>query len=1125
MMTVLRVLFIVAFASINHQLFSQGNRFDFRQMDENQGLPGNSIRSIFQGSNGLLWFGVEGIGLCRYDGYNYNVYAHDPNDSSSIGNNFIDAICEGENGDIWVGTNNGVYRLNRHTGKFKPYLSSLKEKRNEAVKAFLVDENNTFWLGSNVGFYRYEKAQDKFVLISFPFIKQYGKFSVLNLTEDSHHNIWIASSIGVIKYNAQTQKSKLFRDSFKDSKMTPSNYIICIQADKNDNLWVGSSSHFFVIDSLEKFHVLNRSSQANLESFLPEVCRSINNNQIWTGGISLSIYNTKTLKKEPIPLEVKEMFRNADVRCFFEDKEGQIWIGTKSKGIFIHNPTINTFPYWGEKKDNYTEGLSDKVVTSVCEDAQNNLWIGTRNGGINRFDPKTKKFTVYKNKPRDINSLPENYIVSLENGENGTLWASTIGFLVNFNFKTNTFKRYPFPLVMVIFLDNQKNLWLGTRGGVLKFDAKTGKAYADEYINKKYPFLAKKDVSVIYQDKDGYLWIGWTTDGLLRYHPQKKMSDYFYRKENDSTSLSDNTIRSIYQDKKGRIWVGTKAQGLNLFDPRTKGFIRFGTHNNLPSNSIYSILEDSSGNLWMGTHNGIAKFNPQNNTVETFTHDYGLQSNIFSQRAHCMCKTGELFMGGNNGFNLFRPSKVKKKHNSTSLIINSIKVLDKVWYRDLTNDTIIKLKYNQNYLSFNFSLLDFSAPYKNQYKYQMENVNSDWIIAGNQNYVSYSGLKPGQYTFKVTAANSEGEWTNKVRSIVIIISPPWWNTWLARILFISFFVILVYSLYSYRISLLKKREDDLQHLVQKRTEELSLSNELLIEQQSKMEKQSEELTIINEQLLDRQSRIEAQTEELRNHSERLKEANNKLIESNELIQEQSKLLQESNRLLEISNSAKDKFFSIIAHDLRNPFHVVLGFSDIILHGLDKLEPEKIRKYTELIHSSALQGNNLLENLLQWSRSQTGRITFEPETLNISELINDTIAFLEGGAQRKNISLVTYIAPDLMVKADVNMLKTVIRNLLSNAIKFTPNDGTVTIKAGKLANIVIEITDTGVGIPAENLQKLFRLESTVSTKGTQNESGTGLGLVLCREFIERHGGYISAESELDKGSTFRIYLPC
>ncbi|MEW6005751.1 MAG: PAS domain-containing sensor histidine kinase [Stygiobacter sp.] len=228
--------------------------------------------------------------------------------------------------------------------------------------------------------------------------------------------------------------------------------------------------------------------------------------------------------------------------------------------------------------------------------------------------------------------------------------------------------------------------------------------------------------------------------------------------------------------------------------------------------------------------------------------------------------------------------------------------------------------------------------------------------------------------------------------------------------------------------------------------------------------------------------------------------------------------------LRILNNTKDKFFSIIAHDLRNPFITILGFTDLLLTDYKELDESEIVFYLEEMKKSAEISHNLLQNLLQWSRSQTGRIEFHPAKLNLKNLVNVNLELLQPSASNKEIVIKSEVE-DSFVMADEDMLNTIIRNLITNAIKFTPKGGMITIaskEVGKYAEV--SVSDTGIGMNGDTVANLFKLDSTHSTLGTNNEAGTGLGLILCKEFVEKQGGKIWVESTLNVGSKFIFYLP-
>ncbi len=251
----------------------------------------------------------------------------------------------------------------------------------------------------------------------------------------------------------------------------------------------------------------------------------------------------------------------------------------------------------------------------------------------------------------------------------------------------------------------------------------------------------------------------------------------------------------------------------------------------------------------------------------------------------------------------------------------------------------------------------------------------------------------------------------------------------------------------------------------------------------------------------------------------------KLIQANDQLEQKSQELQDKNIELIKSNATKTKFFKIIGHDLKNPITVVILFIDMIEAKYKQLSETELLRYINILKDSAQNGLKLLDNLLSWARTQSGQMLFTPSFFNLSNEINENIEFLKNTAEKKDIQLIVNIQEDIEIFADKNMLNTIIRNLISNAVKFTYGRGKITVSVKQTSKFIeISVQDTGKGLSEEELEKLFKIESGFSTEGTNKEMGTGIGLILCKEFIDKHSGKIWAESELEKGSTFYCSFP-
>jgi len=514
----------------------------------------------------------------------------------------------------------------------------------------------------------------------------------------------------------------------------------------------------------------------------------------------------------------------------------------------------------------------------------------------------------------------------------------------------------------------------------------------------------------------------------------------------------------------------------------------------LPDNIIRGIIEGNDDNLWITTTNGISRLNPRTQEFRNYSKEDGLQANEFHRQSYLKTRKGEIYMGGYNGFNSFWPDSLRDNDFISHVYITEFQIFNKpVDYSgpgtqfptQISEAKEIKLSWRQSVFSFSFNAINYTFPEKNKYAYKMDGFETEWNYTNaSRRYVTYTNLNPGKYTFMVKASNNDGVWNDTGVTLRVIILPPWWGTWWFKIIFVFTLVSSLLYLILSRINHLKNQKLQLERLVAMKTSELQGKNTILE---------------------DRQHKIEEQKEELVTQKESLEEMN---IELNEL------------------NASKDKFFSILAHDLRGPLSSFVGATEILSEDFLTMEKEDIKDIAVSMKTSATNIYNLLENLLEWSRLMQDRMDFVPEKFNLKKKVEKCTEVLSGNARKKSIEVTVIIPGDLEILADDHMFDCIIRNLVSNALKFTPAGGTVCVSAyrNNYNAIEIHISDSGIGMPPELKNKLFLLNEKTSRKGTEGEPSTGLGLLLCKEFIEKHGGKIWVESEPDKGSIFKFSLP-
>ncbi len=488
-------------------------------------------------------------------------------------------------------------------------------------------------------------------------------------------------------------------------------------------------------------------------------------------------------------------------------------------------------------------------------------------------------------------------------------------------------------------------------------------------------------------------------------------------------------------------------------------------------------------------------------TLETmnFYKDDGLFSDEFNRGSAYKNDINGLFFGSIKGVNIFNPDELKINRQIPHVVLSNFKLFyddvleyspGSVLKKHISQSDTIVLKYKQNIITFEFTALNMIQPEKNQYAYMMEGFDSKWNKAGTKREATYTNLNPGKYTFRVKASNNDGIWNETGTSIFIRVKPPWYRTWLFYII-TAFSVLGLFTLFFFvRTAQLRKQKDLLARKVKERTRELSEKNE----------------------------ELKAQAEDLNN-------TNALMEERQQLIEEQSQMLEEANDELKKLNTSKDKFFSIIAHDLRGPFQNILGFSEILAESFENMDDMQKKEIAYNINISSKKVFNLLENLLKWAASQTKNISFKPKILNIEDIINESIHILSDVAKHKKIEIRYKKSVVHQVFADKEMVKTVIRNLLGNALKFTLSGGLVEIDVTETNHqACISVKDDGIGMDKKYLKNLFSIENMVSRPGTEDEKGSGLGLVLCKEFVEKNGGNLTVDSSKGKGSRFSFTLP-
>jgi len=666
----------------------------------------------------------------------------------------------------------------------------------------------------------------------------------------------------------------------------------------------------------------------------------------------------------------------------------------------------------------------------------------------------------------------------------GTIWVGTDGGGLNqYNSETGYFKAYQRDdlktnslsdnSVRVIFEDSHKRMWVGTRQGLNLFDKQRGTFKRFLHNPKDSTSLSNNFIySSIAEDSFGRIWLGTYGGGLNRLNVETERFKHYTTQGEKGQRLSNDIVFSIYEDKHGLLWIGTN-DGLNVLNASTGTIEVYSVADGLPNNVIYAVMPGDDGNIWLSTNNGVSCVDPNTMIFKNYDVSDGLQSNEFNGGAFHKGKSGKLYFGGVYGLNILKTQVLKVNLFVQQPIITGLEVLGS------ERQTMLGLFAREA----EGELLDSQTVINSDITYT-DHVTLDY----SQRFfaIEYSGLNylypnKTQYAFQLSPLNKQWQKAGQRNYVTFsnlksghyqfkVISTNTDGRWSDKEATLDITILPPFWLTNWFILL-----------------EASLVLLLIV--------------FIYRYLLK--------------------------IKTGKILGEQYRQIKAANTQLQLSeenlkaiNATKDKFFSIISHDLKNPFTSLMSISNLLSENYDQADDEDRKAGVKRINNSVKNIYYLLENLLTWSRSQRGKICFDAKPFDITTLITENINLYREAAQKKQIDLINKITQSYLGLGDRNTINTIIRNLSGNALKFTNLKGEIIYSIDDIGEFWrVSIKDNGVGIRSEDQQSLFCIDKKIRTDGTSGEKGTGLGLIICKEFADKNGGCIGVSSKLGCGSEF------
>lgn len=793
-------------------------------------LSNSLINAVYQDRKGFIWIATEN-GLNKFDGTRFSIYRHNATDSTSLKNNYVRTLFEDSRGNFWIGCINGLQRYDRATDNFHELFISRKDgRKNPHITSIIERRNGDLWIAtSGQGAISLKKNSNPASFhIETELTDRIGSNYLNVIFEDSRQNLWIATEEkGLYRYSPESKELK----SYKAPYHIAGDDVSAICEDAHGQIFVGTlTKGLFRLSSRQEGNfepvLYQNRMNLNIRTLIIDTRGKL---IIGTDGEGVKEYQPQ--QDIIVDSEINAGpfdFSKSKVHSLIEDKDHNLWLGIFQKGLILVPGISNKFDYYGYKSiHNNTIGSS--CVMAIHTDEQATIWIGTDNDGLYAINDQGKQLRHYTHQAGNPQSVPGT-ILCLYEDSNQELWlGSYFDGLARMNKQTETCQDATSllqgnlnagkPKVSCIIEDKNKNLWVGTYGsGLYKINLPTQHVtYYESTRNENDDWsinrLPNDWISYLLEDKEGMIWIG-TYKGLAVLNPQ---TDNFINYKKQNNLLPGYVVYSLLESSNGEIWAGT-SEGLVCLNKDRLTPVLFTTADGLPSDIICGLAEDEKKNIWISTHQGISKLNPPEKKFINYYAGDGLQGNEFTRTAVFKDKRGKIFFGGTNGVTAFYPQDITEIKKEMNVLITGFHVAnrpvkkgDKSGNNVITDTAVMDteqftLAYNENTFSIDFSVLEFSNPDRISYQYKIKELGDEWISTQpGTNRVTYSSLKPGKYTFSVQARDHNN--FSNIRTVTIAITPPWYQTWWAKVIWGCLGALLIYALTMYILSRIRHRQE------------------------------------------------------------------------------------------------------------------------------------------------------------------------------------------------------------------------------------------------------------------------------------------------------------------------------
>ncbi|MGI6231365.1 MAG: hybrid sensor histidine kinase/response regulator transcription factor [Prevotella sp.] len=1024
-------------------LTSSAYVYRFLHLNSSQGLPSTEVEALAEGKDGYIWMGTRN-GLCRYDGYTVEVYYHDDNNPHSIGHNYIHNLFVDHQGNVWIGQENGISRYRPASDDFVNYPNS-----RHYARTMVEDHRGHIFAGEN-GLFRYDHKTDSFM--AMPTLN-YGR--IRSLAVDRYDNLYVATSSSIYRYDRTlTRISNVMGIKAGSDFIRNMNEVIMpLMVDSKNRLWIGRNGEGVMWIDL-------KSRQQKIygpETISNGIVRSIEEDayhNVWLGtegGITV-VQTDGSIRQ--LRHEIGNPYSISDnaIYTILSDCNSNIWIGSYFGGVDIL-PNTGTDFLWLQPGLG-AGNLTSRVVRGMIETEPGIFWLALENGGINIYNSHTGIVTPLNN----IRGMGTNVHSLMRDRLTGDIWIGTrFSGLFRYNPKTGLQHRYYLEKGLdtegIFDIKQQHNgkIWLATMRGLRCYNPIT-----DNFTAPQNPVLRNHFIYTLLVDRKDNIWAGTIDAGVCVIDAKTgKVTQISKGKR----GMRDNYIISLFQDHSGTIWIGTNNYGLFRID-NPKGMCKAVGEKSLSTKTICAINEDVKGNLWISTNQGLYRLNRNRNRLEEFSEANGLPVSQFNYNSSLRASDGRILMGTMNGLISFDPEAMQIRFprcdiHLKKLVINNQPVSTISENSPLTtaldSTTIINLSYEQSRSFY----VDFGViiPCQNngvEYQFMVKGLDDQWRNMGSEHRFYGSNLQPGNYTLMMRARYVGQSWNQSpVRKLQIKIRPPFYRSTLAYLFYIALLAVIIY----YVMKLMRARQEQ---------------------------------------------------------------------------RNQVRIAQIEKEKIEEMDHEKSNFFSSVSHELKTPLSLIMA-------PLKTVSMEKHSKETtqhlNMALKNAFKMQRLIDQLVTFNKLGSHSFPLYLHRGNPMEFIMQQRPVYALTAHEKHISL-NFQCEDNgeQVWFSNSYLDHILSNLLSNAFKFTPEGGHVEVEAS-IANraddnydyLRLTVSDNGIGIKEEEQTKIF--DEYYQTKRGYNadSNGWGIGLSLVKKLVEQQKGFIELDSKPGAGSHFTVWL--